>query len=192
MQQIVQLSVVQTSLIRAKTCVGIAFVIVATLGLPHCKSEADSSDDVLLLAGYLGTRCVTFDAGFNGRLSGTSVQCPGFGATQSVTAEPRSGFTFTQWSDGSTENPRTVQGPLLDTTLTAQYSTTGLQTVWIGYSFIRRSLAYLDEIAKTDAGFADHEDRMTFDGSCNGAPGEIWDDTTLRGDAQDDIDALFD
>ena len=44
------------------------------------------------------------------------------GNTQTVRATPKTGFAFDKWSDGSTQNPRTVKLPS-DLTLTASFKT---------------------------------------------------------------------
>jgi len=44
------------------------------------------------------------------------------GSTQTVRATPKSGFAFDKWSDGSTQNPRTVK-LTSDLTLTASFKT---------------------------------------------------------------------
>ena len=45
------------------------------------------------------------------------------GSTQTVQATPKTGFAFDKWSDGSTQNPRTVK-LTSDLTLTASFKTT--------------------------------------------------------------------
>ena len=45
------------------------------------------------------------------------------GSTQTVRATPKTGFAFDKWSDGSTQNPRTVK-LTSDLTLTASFKTT--------------------------------------------------------------------
>ena len=44
------------------------------------------------------------------------------GSTQTVRATPKTGFAFDKWSDGSTQNPRTVK-LTSDLTLTASFKT---------------------------------------------------------------------
>ena len=44
------------------------------------------------------------------------------GSTQTVQATPKTGFAFDKWSDGSTQNPRTVK-LTSDLTLTASFKT---------------------------------------------------------------------
>ncbi len=62
---------------------------------------------------------LTYTAGSNGSLTGTTSQsvCRGSNGT-AVTAVPNTGYSFSQWSDSSTANPRT------DTNVTASLSVT--------------------------------------------------------------------
>ncbi len=56
---------------------------------------------------------LTYGAGANGSISGVSPQSVGEGGSGSaVTAVPNAGYSFIQWSDGSTSNPR-VDGNIL-------------------------------------------------------------------------------
>ena len=60
---------------------------------------------------------LTYTAGANGTISGTSPQTVSSGGSGTpVTAVPNTGYHFLQWSDGSTANPRT------DTNVTANIS----------------------------------------------------------------------
>src|SRR5262249_4820605 len=54
------------------------------------------------------TYTLTYTAGANGTISGTSPQTVNFGASgTAVTAVPNAGYHFAQWGDASTTNPRT-------------------------------------------------------------------------------------
>ena len=65
---------------------------------------------------------VEFLAGLNGSISGTSVQTIEFGlSTESVEAVADSGYVFSQWSDGNTENPRVISNVQSDLVLTAEF-----------------------------------------------------------------------
>src|SRR5205814_6277543 len=67
----------------------------------------------------INTYTLTYTAGANGTLSGTSPQTVNHGANGSaVTAVPNTGYHFVNWSDGSTANPRT------DTNVTGNISVT--------------------------------------------------------------------
>jgi hypothetical protein len=65
------------------------------------------------------TYTLTYSAGANGSLSGTTSQTVSYGANGTpVTAIPATDYHFVQWSDGSTTNPRT------DTNVTANLAVT--------------------------------------------------------------------
>ena len=62
----------------------------------------------------INTYTLTYTAGTNGTISGTSPQTVNSGGSgTAVTAVPNSGYHFVDWSDASTANPRT------DTNVTA-------------------------------------------------------------------------
>ena len=63
----------------------------------------------------VNTYTLTYTAGANGGITGTSPQTvPHGGSGTAVTAVPDTGYHFVNWSDGSTANPRT------DTNVTAK------------------------------------------------------------------------
>jgi len=74
---------------------------------------------------YLLQYTLTYVAGSGGTLSGTTTQniCRGSSGT-AVTANPNSGYTFVNWSDSSTANPRTDTNVLASSTFTANFAAT--------------------------------------------------------------------
>ncbi|MEI6316304.1 MAG: BspA family leucine-rich repeat surface protein [bacterium] len=71
--------------------------------------------------GGLGCFTLTYTAGANGSINGTTPQTVSLGANGSaVTAVPNSGYSFSGWSDSSTTNPRT------DTSVGGNISATAL------------------------------------------------------------------
>ncbi len=65
------------------------------------------------------TFTLTYNAGANGAISGTTPQTVNYGASGSaVTAVPNSGYVFTNWSDGMASNPR------MDSNVTSNISVT--------------------------------------------------------------------
>lgn len=66
---------------------------------------------------------VTYNAGANGTISGTSPQqiAPG-GSTSAVTAVPNATYDFVDWSDGVTDNPRTDTNVQANITVTANFA----------------------------------------------------------------------
>ncbi len=71
---------------------------------------------------YLLRYTLTYTAGTGGTLSGTTSQsiCRGSSGT-AVTAVPNGGYAFSQWSDGSTANPRTNTNVTADGSFTANF-----------------------------------------------------------------------
>ncbi len=66
---------------------------------------------------------LTYAAGANGSISGTSPQTVAAGGSGSaVTAVPDTGYSFTSWSDSSTANPRTDTSVSGNISVTASFS----------------------------------------------------------------------
>jgi uncharacterized repeat protein (TIGR02543 family) len=84
------------------------------------RTDTNVTGDVGVTATFaLNTYTLTYTAGANGSITGTSPQTVGYGGSgTAVTAVPDTGYHFVQWSDASTANPRT------DTNVTASASYT--------------------------------------------------------------------
>jgi hypothetical protein len=66
---------------------------------------------------------LTYNAGANGSISGTQTQTLNYGNSGSaVEAIPDGGYHFVDWSDSSTDNPRTDTGITSDLTVTANFA----------------------------------------------------------------------
>ncbi len=72
------------------------------------RTDTNVSQNVTVTANFaIDTYSVTYTAGVNGSISGTSSQTINYGGDSSqVTATADAGYHFTNWSDGSTANPR--------------------------------------------------------------------------------------
>ncbi len=69
------------------------------------------------------TYTLTYTAGSGGSISGTTPQTVPHGSSGSaVTATPDAGYSFTQWSDGGTANPRTDANVTANITVQAQFT----------------------------------------------------------------------
>ncbi len=91
----------------------------------------------------INTYTLTYTAGANGSLSGTTSQSVEHGSDgSSVTAVPNAGYRFIRWSDGSTANPRTDLNVQSDISVTAQFEPIALATV---------STAAVTEVTTTSA-----------------------------------------
>ncbi|NOY23565.1 MAG: hypothetical protein GXO70_08670 [Acidobacteria bacterium] len=107
----------QTFTITAGTGYHISDVTVdsASVGAVSSYTFNNVTTDHTISATFaINTYTLTYTAGANGSISGTSPQTVNYGADgTAVTAVPDTGYHFVQWSDGSTANPRT------DTNVTA-------------------------------------------------------------------------
>ena len=66
---------------------------------------------------------LTYTAGPNGSISGTTPQTVTYGADgTAVTAVPNTGYHFVNWSDASPDNPRTDTNVMADVTVTANFA----------------------------------------------------------------------
>jgi autotransporter-associated beta strand protein len=75
------------------------------------------------LAVVWNTYTLTYTAGSNGTNSGANPQTVNYGASGSaVTAMPNTGYSFVNWSDGSTANPRTDTNVTNNVTVTANFA----------------------------------------------------------------------
>jgi Divergent InlB B-repeat domain len=75
------------------------------------------------------THTLTYNAGPNGSISGTTPQTVNHGASgTAVTAVANTGYHFVQWSDLSTANPRTDTNVTANITVTASFAINTTQT----------------------------------------------------------------
>jgi Divergent InlB B-repeat domain/Kelch motif/Galactose oxidase, central domain len=71
----------------------------------------------------INTYTLTYTAGSNGTISGTSLQTVDYGASgTTVTAVPDTNYHFVQWSDSSTTNPRTDMNVSANISVTATFA----------------------------------------------------------------------
>ena len=72
------------------------------------RTDIDVSEDLSVTAQFAERFTLEYAAGENGALSGETAQSVLSGTDGTpVTAEPNQGYSFDQWSDGNTDNPRT-------------------------------------------------------------------------------------
>ncbi|HBI14744.1 MAG TPA: hypothetical protein DDY20_04415 [Desulfobulbaceae bacterium] len=88
------------------------------------RTDTDVTGDITVTANFaINVYTLTYTAGANGSITGTSPQTVEHGADGTeVTAVPDTGFHFGQWSDGSTANPRTDTNVTGDITVTATFA----------------------------------------------------------------------
>ena len=101
------------------------------------------------------------------------------GSSHTITATPATGYYFSQWNDGSTDNPRTVT-VTGDVTYTATFvqapHTIASATDWnnfctavnSGYTYSGETVTMTNDITVTEmAGTESNKFKGTFDGGCN-------------------------
>ena len=88
------------------------------------RTDTNVSANISVTAQFkLKTYTLTYSAGAHGSISGTNPQTVEYGQSGSaVTAVPDTGYEFEQWSDGSTDNPRTDTDISGDMSFTAQFA----------------------------------------------------------------------
>src|SRR5439155_741677 len=96
------------------------FVNWSDLSTANPRTDTNVTANISVTANFaINTYTLTYTAGANGTISGTTPQTVNHGANGSaVTAVPSLGYHFVNWSDLSTANPRT------DTNVTANISVT--------------------------------------------------------------------
>ena len=82
------------------------------------------TDDCTVDATFvINTYTLTYTAGANGTITGTTPQTVDYGTDgTAVTAVPDTNYHFVDWSDGSVANPRTDTGVTSDVTVTANFA----------------------------------------------------------------------
>ena len=91
--------------------------------LPGTTYTVTNSTVTLTAQWTLNNYVVTFMAGSNGSISGTTPQNIDHGtSTSQVTAVPNANYHFTNWSDASTVNPRTISSVETTTSVSATFA----------------------------------------------------------------------
>jgi uncharacterized repeat protein (TIGR02543 family) len=86
-------------------------------------SDVVQADVTLYARWTINQFTLAYAAGANGSLTGTTMQTVNYGANgTAVTAVPAAGYSFIQWSDGSTVNPRTDTNVIGNINVTAAFS----------------------------------------------------------------------
>ena len=106
--------------VTANAHTGYSFVNWSDGSTQNPRTDLNVSNNINVTANFTPIAyTLSYAAGANGSISGTSPQTVSFGSDGTVvTAVANSGYRFTNWSDSSTQNPRTdlnVQGDLVVT-----------------------------------------------------------------------------
>jgi hypothetical protein len=91
------------------------------------RADTGVTEDVSVTASFdaRGPYTLDYQAGDGGMVSGTGLQTVHCGEDGSqVTAVPDEDYEFVDWSDGSTDNPRTDRNVMADITVTARFRST--------------------------------------------------------------------
>ena len=116
------------SLATPVTRCGDTFTISYTPGIKPIEYDGSNQATSLTDAGItcaIPTYTLTYSAGTNGTLTGTTSQTVNYGVDGSpVTAIPNSGYHFVNWSDESTQNPRTDSDVTENISVTANFAIT--------------------------------------------------------------------
>ena len=97
------------------------------------RTDTNVTSDITVTASFaIDTFSLSYSAGANGSLTGSTSQTVDHGADgTAVTAVPAATYHFVQWSDGSTDNPRTDTNVTGDITVTASFA---IDTFGLTYS----------------------------------------------------------
>jgi hypothetical protein len=103
---------------------GYHFVNWSDASTQNPRTDTNVMSDITVTANFaINTYTLTYTAGANGSISGTSPQTVNFGGSGSaVTAVPNTGYHFVNWSDSSTQNPRTDTNVMADISVTATFA----------------------------------------------------------------------
>ena len=103
---------------------GYHFVNWSDASTQNPRTDINAAGDITVTANFaINTYTLTYTAGANGSISGTSPQTVNHGADgTAVTAVANSCYHFVDWSDASTQNPRTDLAVTGDITVTANFA----------------------------------------------------------------------
>ena len=103
---------------------GYHFVNWSDASTANPRTDTNVTGDISVTANFaINTYTLTYTAGANGTITGTSPQTVNHGASgTAVTAVPSTGYHFVNWSDASTANPRTDTNVTGDISVTANFA----------------------------------------------------------------------
>lgn len=110
---------------------GYHFVNWSDASVANPRTDVNVTNNISVTANFaINTYTLTYTAGANGTISGTTPQTVNYGASGSaVTAVANTNYHFVKWSDGNTSNPRTDTNVTGNLTVTANF-TNGLPVPW--------------------------------------------------------------
>ena len=103
---------------------GYHFVNWSDASTANPRTDTNVTANVSVTANFaINTYTLTYTAGANGSITGTSPQTVNHGANGTpVTAVPNAGYHFVNWSDASTANPRTDTNVTANVNVTANFA----------------------------------------------------------------------
>ena len=115
-----------SSAVTAVPDTGYSFVNWSDGSTTNPRTDANTTGDFSVTANFtINSYTLTYTAGANGSLTGSNPQAVNYGASGSaVTAVADSGYHFVDWSDASTDNPRTDTNISGDLSVTANFAIT--------------------------------------------------------------------
>jgi len=115
------------SAVTAVPATGYHFVNWSDGSIDNPRTDTNVTANVDVTANFaIDTFTLTYTAGANGSLTGTTPQTVNYGSRgTSVTAVPGAGYHFVSWSDGATANPRTDTNVMEDRSVTANFAIGG-------------------------------------------------------------------
>ena len=112
------------SAVTATPATGYHFVSWSDASTANPRTDSSVAANVSVSATFaINTYTLTYTAGANGSISGTTPQTVDYNTSGSaVTAMPATGYHFVDWSDASTANPRTDSSVVADVTVSAAFA----------------------------------------------------------------------
>jgi uncharacterized repeat protein (TIGR02543 family) len=116
----------------------------ALLTTPYTFGTMPASNTTLYAKWAVNRYTVTYTAGANGSITGTSPQTVNYGAAGTVvTAVPDTGYHFVNWSDGSAANPRTDNNVTANMFITANFAANTTNWLLVGGSIAVMCILFL-------------------------------------------------
>jgi photosystem II stability/assembly factor-like uncharacterized protein/tRNA U38,U39,U40 pseudouridine synthase TruA len=113
--------------VTAVASTGYHFLNWSDASTTNLRTDTNVTSNKSVTANFaINTYQLTYTAGANGTISGTSPQTVNYnGSGTAVTAVPNTGYHFTSWSDASTANPRTDTNVTANKSVTASFAADG-------------------------------------------------------------------
>jgi len=142
--------------VTAVAAPGYHFVQWSDSSIANPRTDTNVTAGITVTASFaINTYTLTYNAGPNGSISGTTPQTVSHGGSgTAVTAVANPGYHFVQWSDSSTANPRTDTNVTANITVTASFAISPVTPVRIDPTTLHSAIqaAFSDLLALTNGG----------------------------------------